>query len=352
MPTLLKPLQYLSLMMVTFSFLCNACISKKKILPVAHNSLWQMIRYNKGSEIMALDTAFLMVSNRHFITEQVQFADEQTDTTQQHILYIGRKNNFIYVYELNSLQEGIALFPKKNWVLYTEGMGKTFTGNIERATLMTKTYDVQVILFDYASINSTLGGKKNFDFSMQNALTSSHQYTQFLKEISTIHQQTTLFEGVHISLFLHSMGNLMFRKMMLDNEYKVLGNHQFIQHILFNAACVNRKNHHQWLANIDFAQHLYIHYNQADKKLNGAMIISGNRKLGSKPCRPFARNVSYIDFHNAVGNNHSYFLNIPGRDFVMSDAIQQYYTTVLNGRPYDVDSLLKPSRIVGYNMIH
>jgi len=210
-------------MMVTFSFLCNACISKKKILPVAHNSLWQMIRYNKGSEIMALDTAFLMVSNRHFMTEQVQFADEQTDTTQQHILYIGRKNNFIYVYELNSLQEGIALFPKKNWVLYTEGMGKTFTGNIERATLMTKTYDVQVILFDYASINSTLGGKKNFDFSMQNALASSHQYTQFLKEISTIHQQTTLFEGVHISLFLHSMGNLMFRKMMLDNEYKVLG---------------------------------------------------------------------------------------------------------------------------------
>jgi hypothetical protein len=312
-------------------------------------SAWEKIKYEKGTQVIPSDTAFLMVSNRHFDQGQIQFADEETDTTQRHILYVCKRKDSFFVHEIKSIAEGIAKFSKKNWVLYTEGMGKTFDGNIERAYLMTKTYDVNVILFDYASINNQMGVIKNFKFSLRNSNNSSRQYALFLKEIETIQATSDLFKGSELSIFLHSMGNLMFRKMMLDHGFEKAETEPFIQNIIFNASCVNRKNHHRWISKIDFAKQIFVNYNKADYKLNGAMLLSGNRKLGSKPKFPFAKKIQYIDFHDAVGKTHNYFLNIPTRTFVMSARIQNYFTQILNGRDLYPPDMEKSSN-VGYKM--
>lgn len=327
-----------------------ACKAKNKASWLSEVTVWDKIIYSTDAPVIKGDTAFLMVSNRHFTAGIKKFAGEQTDTGQQHILYICKRSDTTYVQEINSLSAGIALFTKRNWVLYTEGMGKTFTGNLQRATLMQATYHVNVILFDYASINSKLGGRKNYYFSFNNSLNSYIQYTHFLKEIQTIKNTTRLFEQVNISLFLHSMGNLMFRRMMLEGLFTTFSHQKFIDNIIFNAACVNRKNHHRWISKIDFAKQIYVHYNKADQRLAGAMLISGNRKLGSKPKLPFERHVHYMDFHEAVGKNHSYFLNIPGRSYTMSAAIKNYFMRVLNGENIPFEKEYERSNIAGSKM--
>lgn len=327
----------------------SACKLPASISKQNDSSTWKKIQYKTNGEILLSDTAFLMVSNRHFFENDTVFANEETDTSQRHLLYVSKVNEAWQVREIQSLEEGIGLFPKKNWVLYTEGMGKTFTGNIERAYLMTTTYDVNVILFDYASINRSLSVIKNFDFSLQNSNKSYRQYARFLQEIETLQSTTDLFKQTDISIFSHSMGNLMFRKMMLEKAFEPKSKKVFIKNIIFNAPCVNRKNHHRWMTKIHFAKNIYVNFNKSDYKLNGAMLLSGNRKLGSKPKYPFAINVHYMDFHAAVGKTHNYFLNIPARTFVMSKSIQNYFFQILNGMKFEEDVLQK-SDIVGYEM--
>ena len=342
--------KYFSIYFLTCVFLgLSSCKLPRTISRQNDMSIWKKIQYKTHGEMLPSDTAFLMVSNRHFFEGKTVFADEETDTAQRHLLYVSKVNDVWMVEEIQSLEEGIALFPKKNWVLYTVGMGKTFTGNIERAYLMTKTYHVNVILFDYASINSTLGIKKNFDYSLRNSNISSLQYTRFLKEIETLQSTTDLFKQTSISIFLHSMGNLMFRRMMLEHSFEKARVNPFIENIIINAPCVNRKNHHRWISKIDFAKNIYINYNKADYKLNGAMLLSGNRKLGSKPKYPFAKKVNYIDFNAAVGKTHNYFLNIPSRTYVMSARVQNYFSQVLNGKEVDAKDFEK-SKIVGFEM--
>ncbi|MBK7691297.1 MAG: alpha/beta hydrolase [Bacteroidetes bacterium] len=340
-----------SIYLLTWALLAlSSCKLPRTISRQNEISIWQKIQYKTDGEMLASDTAFLMVSNRHFFEQQTIFADEETDTAQRHLLYVSKVNDIWKVQKIQSLQEGISLFPHKNWVLYTEGMGKTFTGNIERAYLMTSTYNVNVILFDYASINSTLGIKKNFDYSLRNSNISSAQYARFLKEIESIHRSTALFQKQSISIFLHSMCNLMFRRMMLDQLFERNEEAPFIENIIFNAPCVNRKNHHRWISKITFAKNIYVNFNKADYKLNGAMLLSGNRKLGSKPKFPFSKNVYYMDFHAAVGKTHNYFLNIPSRSFVMSKPIQNYFFQILNGKKFSHTGFGK-SPVVGFEMI-
>lgn len=138
--------------------------------------------------------------------------------------------------------------------------------------------------------------------------------------------------------------------MMLENRHAIFQHQPFIDNVIFNAACVNRKNHHRWIHQIDFAKTIFINYNPDDRKLGGAMLISGNRKLGSKPKHPFDRTAHYMNFHDAVGNNHSYFLNIPGRTFVMSESIRDYYQHLLQGKALPPEKKFAPAKPVGTKM--
>ncbi len=332
------------------SFSARAGKIKKQLAGQTGDSIWQKIIFQQHQPPIYTPGSFLIVSNRHILPQQKMFADEACDTTQRHILMVCPVHDTLMVYALPDLLNGIALMPKKNWVLYTEGMGKTFAGNLQRAILMENTYDVNVIMFDYASIDSRLSGRKNYYFSLQNSIRSCTQYTNFLQEIQTIKQQTDRLDNVSINIFLHSMGNLMFRKMMIENRSAIFRHEVFIDNIIFNAACVNRKGHARWIKQIDFARAVYIHYNPADRKLGGAMLISGNRKLGSKPKYPFSKKAHYVNFHQAVGSNHSYFLNIPGRQFVMSEEIKSYYHALLHGKQILSEKIYPPAHPVGNAM--
>ncbi len=301
-------------------------IKKALVQPIK----WENIKYHAVEHVALTDTCFIMVSNRHIDAKKLNFADEFSDTTQTHILFVTKRDSIWHIYELETLEQACSMMPSRDWVLYAEGMGKLFTGNLQRGNLMQAMYQVNVILFDYASINSQLGLLKNFKFSLHNAEKSAHQYYHFLCEVKKIQQQTTFFKHKHLSIFLHSMGNILLKNMMLA---KYFDTHQMpiVDNLILNAACINRKNHHAWLAHPEFAKRVFVHFNQADNKLFGAMLLSGNRKLGSKPIRPFATGVNYINFHAVVGKTHNYFLNIPERTFRLSPLLYNYLSTILHG---------------------
>jgi hypothetical protein len=314
-----------------------ACKNTRYINNYNADLQWQQLRYSEQKPVIQGDTAFIIVSNRPIQNEKLRFALEEIDTTQLHYFYIAKQDSTWNVQEVNSLEDAISFMPSKNWVIYTEGMGKLFTGNIERAYLMTKMYDVNVILFDYASIHSDYSMFKNFNFSMNNSIQSAHQYTQFLTQVKSLHKANQ-FQQKSLSLFFHSMGNLMLREMIVHENILAINSTPFVDQLILNAACVPRKKHAQWIEKIKFAKHIYININKQDYKLRGAQLLSGNKKLGTRPISPLAQNVDYIDFNFAVGKTHNYFLTIPGRPDPITPVIKSYYNTVLNGKSVDLKS--------------
>ncbi len=319
------------------SILGIACKNSRYINNYNEDQRWQQLHYSYKEPIIPSDTAFIMVSNRPILGDKLRFALEEIDTSQLHYFFISKQNSTWNVHEVNSLNEAISYMPTKNWVIYTEGMGKLFTGNIERAYLMTKMYDVNVILFDYASIHTDYSMLKNFNFSMNNSILSAPQYTRFLYQIKSL-RETNQFQNKSVTLFFHSMGNLMLREMMMHEKINELNATPFADQLILNAACVSRKNHAQWIGKIQFAKHIYININKQDYKLRGAQLLSGNKKLGTRPLAPLAQHADYIDFNHAVGNTHNYFLTIPGRPNPMTPFIHAYYKSILNGKSVDLTS--------------
>ncbi|MBL7766933.1 MAG: alpha/beta hydrolase [Chitinophagaceae bacterium] len=292
---------------------------------------WNPNQFRKVDMAERSDTAFVFVSNRPISANGMTEVPELTDTSQRHILYISKEDSGWMVQEMQSLKEAMALLPHRDWVIYTEGMGKTFSGNMKRAYLMQKQYPVNVLLFDYASINHDLGLMKNFRFSLNNAKNSYRQYFQMLDSIRYFKMKTELFKEEKITLFFHSMGNLVFREMML-HKLTVSWKEVFVDHVVLNAACVPQKNHIQWIQDVHFAQRIYVHYNRQDEKLGGATLLSGNRKLGRRFRPPYSKVIRYIDFNSAVGSTHNYFLDLPERKYRQSKIIHHYFEEILQGR--------------------
>lgn len=291
---------------------------------------------------------FLMYSNRVIRFEPSIRDDERSDTAVGRYLYIEAADSVWRIYPVYSLQEGVRLCPRRDWVIYTEGMGKTFQGNIERAAAMQQTYQVNVLLFDYASIASDLGMFKNFRLAMQNAASSHRQFDRLLDSVRQL-RMASMWADQNITLFFHSMGNLVLQHLLQDPARLTQNSKPFIQQVILNAACVNRQGHHRWLRNLNFAEHIVIHYNRADYKLNGASFLSGNRKLGSKPRYPYHHGVRYVDFHAATGKTHNYFLDIPDRSFRRGAFIHAYYLALLHGQQPDWRQMPR-SPWVGYQI--
>jgi len=344
MPRLLTLFALLSLLLTA------SCRTKRYVQTYNEDRRWSQLHYHAADTPPAgADTAFVMVSNRPLHPDRARFAEEDLDTTRLHYLLVQQRTPTDWdVTELPTLQACLAALPDRDWVIYSEGMGKLFTGNIERAQLMTRTYGVNVVLFDYASMRSDLGMLKNFRFSMQNSTQSARQYSQFLAEMQDLKAQGHLGRR-HISIFLHSMGNLMLQEAVRQQQSSVMPSTPFADNLILNAACVPQKQHADWVAKLTLAQRVYVHYNRADYKLQAASILSGNSKLGSKPRAPFPAQVQYIDFHEAVGKTHNYFLWIPGRENPLTEPIRRHYQTVLHGEPVDptTDSYSGPSPRVG-----
>jgi hypothetical protein len=279
------------------------------------------------------DTCLVFVSNRHLHPDSLRFMDEYVDTAGLKFFFLQKHAGKWNVYQAPSLQDAMHLLPeKRDIVVYAEGMGKIFTTNVERALLMRSQYHVNVVMFDYSSINTTYKPSRNFNFARSNARLSAPHYFQLLKTLQQArHNDEDWVQHIKISTFYHSMGNIILMEMMKQQHYEELNGEPFIDNLVINAACVPSKNHKEWVEHIGFARKIYIHYNRKDLQLKGAHLVTLKRQLGEKIKGPRADNATYVNFRDQVGRQHSYFLNFPQNEYRMTDAMKVYFAQLFAG---------------------
>lgn len=284
-------------------------------------------------ESAATDTCLVFVSNRHLHPDSLRFVDEYVDTAGLKYFFLQKNAGKWCVYQAPSLQDAMHLLPeKRDIVVYAEGMGKIFTTNVERALLMRSQYHVNVVMFDYSSINTSYKPSRNFNFARSNARLSAPHYFHLLKTLQQArHNNQDWVRNVKISTFYHSMGNIILMEMMKQQRYEELNEEPFIDNLVINAACVPQKCHKEWVEHIRFANKIYIHYNRKDLQLKGAHLITLTPQLGEKIKKPRADNAIYVNFHDQAGRQHSYFLNFPRNEYRMTDAMKEYFTQLFAG---------------------
>ncbi len=281
------------------------------------------------------DTCLVFVSNRHLHKDSLRFVDEFVDTAGLKYFVLQKQAGKWNVFQVPTLTDAMRLLPeKRDIVVYAEGMGKIFTSNVERALLMRSQYNVNVVMFDYASINTTYRPSRNFRFARTNARLSAPHYFRLLRQIQQARREREDWvEHIKVSTFCHSMGNIIFMEMMKHQPYDSLNNEPFIDNVVLNAACVPAKGHKDWVERIHFANKIYINYNRSDWQLKGAHLLTFARQLGEKPKRRKAVNANYVNFHGQGGRQHSYFLNFPWNDYRMTPEMKDYFAELFGGNP-------------------
>lgn len=321
----------LSVFLLQFIYVC---IASAQGLSLETDDHWRTFRLQAKPSVTG-DSCLVFVSNRYIHKDSLRFVDEHLDTASLKYFVLDKRDGRWNVYQAGCLDEAMRYLPRrKDIVVYAEGMGKTFTGNVYRAQLMSRQYDVNVVMFDYASINTTYKPSKNFRYARANAAASAGQYLSLLKELREARlQQAPWIAGVKVTAFYHSMGNIILEKMMQQHDVDAVNDTAFIDNLVLNAACVPQKGHAAWVERIRFAQHIYVHYNRTDLQLKGAHLLTMRRQLGEKISRRRASNALYVNFHELVGWQHSYFMNFPhNTKFKLSAAMTAYFGQLLTGQ--------------------
>jgi hypothetical protein len=320
--------------LLIFLLLCIATISQAQLSHYNSDAYWANFDFEANQLTPDhADTCLVFVTNRHVQPDSLRFVDEFVDTCALKYLLLQKEAGKWKVYQGSSLEEVMELLPaKRDLVVYAEGMGKIFTSNVERALLMSTQYGVNVIMFDYASINTTYRPSRNFRFARENAALSATQYFTLLKQLQQAKaQHAPWITGNRLSAFFHSMGNIILEQMMLHEPVRELNNAPFIDNVVINAACVPQKHHARWVEQILFANKVFIHYNRKDFQLKGAHFLTMKKQLGEKIRKPLAGNATYVNFHELVKWKHSYFLNMPDSSFTMPLPVANYFSNVLKG---------------------
>ncbi len=324
--------------LLTGFLLALACSAQAQLSNYNSHAYWSRFNLQTAHQHPAgSDTSLVFVSNRFIHPDSLRFVDEFIDTTALKYFFLEKQNGIWKVYQEPTLDQAMEHLPlRRNIVVYAEGMGKIFTSNVERAQLMSGQYGVNVVMFDYASINTTYKPSQNFRYARQNARLSARQYAALLIMIRTAREKAAPWtEGVSVSTFYHSMGNIILEQMMREGDLGLLEKEAvpFVDNLIINAACVPMKRHAQWVEKIRFAKNIYIHYNRRDMQLKGAHLLTLKRQLGEKVTRrQRADNAQYVNFLEVARWQHSYFMNFPYNDYRLNTAMITYFDRLFTGR--------------------
>jgi len=319
---------------------------------------WKKVRLEKelpNTAITEKDTTIIVISNRKTSYDSLRYMTEERDGQELHYFFVFTHGGTWHVHPVATLEQAIALEPKKNddWVVYTEGMGKLFTSDIARGIGMAGEYKVNVILLDYPSISSTKRSLGNYFFAMKNARTNYKDFAPAIEHIKQLRDEHKMGSG-KISLFYHSMGNNLQRDMVLHHQLGTLNNEVWIDNLVLNAPCVPRRGTGKWLNDIHYAYHIYVHYNTGDYTLGGAYLVSKRLQLGQRPLRKTCKDIIYINFNMLCDRDHSNFLSIPGRAPAKVEAIR-HYSALLHGANVNLEDerLYRPTsyKHVGWDIL-
>lgn len=295
---------------------------------------WNRLLYEEQTslkDVSVIDTSIIVVTNRYKTDDQLRYMSEDTGKGELMYFFVYAHKGKWHTLRTANLQEAIQLMPNvdKDFVVYTEGMGKLFTTELYRGMMMASQYDVNVIMLDYPSITTTLKFFDNYKFSINNAKAAYKYYVPVLEQIKEYKLSGTMGKG-KISLFFHSMGNYLIREIYTNNKAANINQPKWVDNVILNSACVPAKDHTDWLRNVHLGKRIYVQYNPDDRVLKLASLPSLTTQLGNKPEYPLVKSVQYVNFNKVIDDDHSYFLSLADRPPVEPE-VWEYYNTILHG---------------------
>ena len=313
---------------------------------------WKNTPLDKTLQVASseLDTCIIVASNRKIAPDSMRYMTEKRDEGQVHYFLVYTVKGAWHVLPVISLPAAIAYLPNKNrdWVVYTEGMGKTFVGDLDRGIRMSAYYKVNVLLLDYPSLNTHKKTFKNYFFASKNAAIAYKEFSPVLDTVKQLRLAGKMGPG-RITLFFHSMGNKVIKEIVQHPEkLQQLNDIVWVNNLVLNSACVPQRKHRVWLEKIRFARSVYVDYNPNDKTLFWAHLVSLKKQLGEKVKKPLTPKAYYVNFSSVAGREHSIFLPLPFHAPVIPEAID-YYRQVLHGKlmPLANETKYKPSTYNG-----
>jgi hypothetical protein len=246
----------------------------------------------------------------------------------------------------------------KDILLFIHGDGKTTNDAVIRGLTIQNLYDVKVIIFSWPSKMEKENGIKNFKNSKKNIELGIGKFKEMLSQIQELKKMRDLqTKKIHISLFMHSLGNYYMERIVKDSLLNGLQDELF-DNIIFNAAAVSQKEHSKWMDKLHIQKRIYITSNKQDFNLNGVRIFTKSRKqLGERLKLPLSENANYINFTKAIGFmfpthlTHTYFL---GRITKEKENVHQFYFNLFHGEKIELNdstSFIRRKDGLGYNIL-
>lgn len=305
-------------------------------------------------QLSASDTVIVMACSRTLQAGNVRFVGEVRDDTLRYFVVYARNGEW-RIHPYPSIIAAIHAVPdiNRDWVIYTEGMGKIFTSDADRGMQMAAQYGVNVLLLDYPSIRTTYKPLKNYKFALHNACICYKDFMPVLDTVKQLRDKHQMGTG-HLSLFFHSMGNNLIREIAKHDAINRYNQSAWADNIILNAPCVPRKKHAKWVDKMHLGKQIYVHYNPEDGTLKWARIAGFRQIMGEHMKKPLSRQAVYINFETLCGKEHSNFLNLYSRQPI-KDAAYMHYRLLLHGETVDVhNKMYAPSsyRHIGWEILN
>jgi len=277
------------------------------------------------------DTMLIVATTRVRREDGLRFMGEERDGGRLRYFFVYAAGGKWHLRATSGLGEALRYLPdtRKDWVIYTEGMGKVFTSDLDRGMQMAAQYDVHVLLFDYPSIRTTYRPFHNYRFAVHSSRAAYRDFLPLMDSLKRLRRAEALGDG-HLSLFFHSMGNNVLREIAKRHKQYLPDDGVWVDNLIMNAPCVPRRRHKQWVDRIRFSRRTYIHYNPEDGTLKWARIAGFRQVLGEHAKKPLSTRAVYVNFNRVCGNGHSNFLQLYGHNIVAPEA-RAHYRSLLHG---------------------
>jgi len=210
----------------------------------------------------------------------------------------------------------------RDFVYFVHGNGKTFTEALQRSGEIGKRYNVNIIAFDWPSEYNMLTKSQKI------ARKSARHFYQASEELKLV-KQSQFQEGQNLTLFMHSLGNYLLAKNIAEDRVDAYAGNVYVN-VIFNAAAIRIRGHDHLLERLSVHTNVYVLRNVNDFALRIVKAITLTPMLGASNKEPYADKVTYIQFGDYTGSDHTYFLGF--HDYEHSNQnFYRIYNSLLHG---------------------
>lgn len=215
---------------------------------------------------------------------------------------------------------------KRPCLLYVHGFNTSFRDLLERARVLEKTYQIELVCFTWPS---NPGGFITGEYR-QARIAAEVSAPAFGRAVDKLIRYQMKYErercAESVNLLIHSLGNYMFRRLV---ESPVYDRRRLLRNIVIAASDVDSADHAQWLALVNYCKRLYVTINEQDSVLRISEKVNPPR-LGNTLDELTAGRVKYVDFSGAsqVGDSHSYFVGDP----LANPEVRRFFSRAIAGQ--------------------